>query len=130
MAACPKIVYGGTRVSNIQYKNTNVFEIYMQNENGSKTCVYHRHKPQPSVLNSTYNNSCWRLVSGIYTHKHDSSCYKEDRTQPFKHHPSCSASGSGWGTDNGHIHCGYPLKLVCNLPTGNYNYFTKICGYD
>lgn len=24
---------------------------------------------------------------------------------PIEHHPSCIASGSDWGTDNGHIHC-------------------------
>lgn len=130
MGTCPKIMYGGIRVSNITYDTTGVFEIYMWNKDGTKTCIYHKHKAQPSILDAACNNNCWVLSSGIYPHTHSKNCYEEDRTQPFQHHPSCSDSGSGWGTNNGHIHCGYPRKLVCKQPTGTYKYFTKRCGYD
>lgn len=36
------------------------------------------------------------------------------------HHPSCIESGSGWGTDDSHVHCGAACQICGSVVSGPY----------
>ena len=61
-------------------------------------------------------------------HKHDAvdACPTESvrctgRTGDIKHHPLCVDSGSGYGTDIGHVHCGAACQTCGNWMSAAYS---------